>query len=916
MFASVGDTLFTLPESFTEPQFKVDSNGIYHVRTNATVAMSPMSSNNSVNSLMGFSVHQPALGAPLQFFPAMGSKQLDEMIDAYVPGSASILEKRAAVSMEFFEYTLATGDLFKFFMVYPTPGSNHTSPTVDSGYHSGFTTSPVMSQSQWAESSSQMASPSSSRKATSTNDFSNLPGMKIMTKDGRDVTNSASRGCKTKEQRDHAHLMRIIKACDSCRRKKTKCDPSHKRPTPGTPSGKVTKKTSKTPRPAAAPPQIVAKPASNTPEFDQILSGSSSSLDSTFAESLSNPTDCFSMEWDQFIQYDEEPTEAIPYDYNFFLDPASYFSPAMTTSFSSSSTSPSQLPITPLDRDVHIISDTMVSHDHEPILPYLHPEEVEAGNNYVDFNLYSPQSSFSDEELGLAKEVAASPIQSQRLEHHGYHSHRRIEEAAGNVAASHSHHLLDHGTGLYRQDVIYDAAGGLLHDTSNYMHHWSESIGVDETGTQGGLLSLRSASQRANSQPARSRAAVNGIPTGLTIVDTVHEDATSEGLYGRETIHTQPLFNSLAVVCSLDLGSAGLSQASSQNHVDRSCGQDEPNSAKHSVVHSVDRLNQACRSPSDRLNEVGDALQKGHHIQPRTTKPQLATETTASQSMGTPGVALENVHNTQSTAVARMTMSWVPVADSPSPTPSPSLSAATATSSVANTPSRAPYELPMITSSAYDAAKLSTANLGPSFSMLRDSSSVSRHAAMAKQSLTATGTQSVSPNMLQTTSTVANLGVLSVIISLATLRPTIARSNGLIKDMCSVVSGSGARYLAIFLFFLAVYAPSPLAFVLSIVALSAVGGYNQLQQHTSFDPETRPPTSFSSHSLHLAKSIVSLLDESRASSYVKALNALHMVRCDLARKHKSWTHQSPSIARSFHRDSPRRVDSLAAMPLV
>ena len=41
-----------------------------------------------------------------------------------------------------------------------------------------------------------------------------------MTKDGIDVTNSAGRGTKTKEQREHAHLMRIMKACDACKKKK------------------------------------------------------------------------------------------------------------------------------------------------------------------------------------------------------------------------------------------------------------------------------------------------------------------------------------------------------------------------------------------------------------------------------------------------------------------------------------------------------------------------------------------------------------------------------------------------------------------------------------------------------------------------------------------------------------------------
>jgi len=49
-----------------------------------------------------------------------------------------------------------------------------------------------------------------------------LPGFSIMTKDGVDVTNSAGRGTKTKEQREHAHLMRIMKACEDCKRKKVR----------------------------------------------------------------------------------------------------------------------------------------------------------------------------------------------------------------------------------------------------------------------------------------------------------------------------------------------------------------------------------------------------------------------------------------------------------------------------------------------------------------------------------------------------------------------------------------------------------------------------------------------------------------------------------------------------------------------
>ena len=54
-----------------------------------------------------------------------------------------------------------------------------------------------------------------------------LPGFSIMTKDGIDVTSSAGRGTKTKEQREHAHLMRIMKACADCKRKKVRVSCSY-----------------------------------------------------------------------------------------------------------------------------------------------------------------------------------------------------------------------------------------------------------------------------------------------------------------------------------------------------------------------------------------------------------------------------------------------------------------------------------------------------------------------------------------------------------------------------------------------------------------------------------------------------------------------------------------------------------------
>ncbi|KAI1755824.1 hypothetical protein F4782DRAFT_370995 [Xylaria castorea] len=848
--------------------------------------MSSMSRNDSTNSLMGFSVLQPAIGASLQFFPAMGSKQLDEMINAYIPGDVSILDKRAAVSMEFFEYSMATGDLFKFFMVYPTLGSANTSPTMDSGCHSGFTTSPVMSEAQWAGTSSRTVSPSSSRKATSANDFSNLPGMKIMTKDGQDVTNSASRGCKTKEQRDHAHLMRIIKACDSCRRKKTKCDPSHKRPAAGA-SGKVTKKTSKNPRPAAAPPQIAAKHALTTIEFDQLLSESSSSLDSFFTDSLNVPVDGFSMEWDQFIQYDEESSEVIPYDYNFLLDPAGYFSPATTASFSSSSTSPSQLPITPIDRDVHITNDTAVGHDHKPILPYLHPGLLEAGDNYVDFNLYSPQSSFLDEELGFAKEVAASPIQSQPLDHRRRRRLGAPEEDAGNGAGfQFARSPLDsEPTDSYQRDAIINIGDGLLHDTSNYMHEWSGGNMPSQTTSQVVSSSHRHAIPSSDGQAMTSHALVNVAPAGLSIVDNVLEGVTSEGLYGRETIYehtsSRPLsdrgrlrsqssliWNSAADATglherqallqgSLDCHSAdtGAQSSSPQPYLDRSCGQDGLNKVEHTVTSSM-------------------------------TTSALATQTTESQLMrSTQGDAFGDVHNIRSTKVPHVETHRVPNPDTPSPSPSSSPSPSRCPLGVTIPDSLNAGSLPSDTFS-WEALETDKHTIEHPVAVVSgdfraeqnhaavrtevraevrtwSSGSVSLHSTSVIQSLATARSQSILSDTMPAASVIAGLGVLSVVRSLS----TIAKSNNHAQDVQPIASSDLSRCItALLLFSLSLSMPSSLIAIFSISVLSIVGGYVQLQRYMSApDTNTQSSDSPASHKLAFTKKLFNSTNNIKAT---------------------------------------------------
>ncbi|KAK9777266.1 putative Zn(2)-C6 fungal-type domain-containing protein [Seiridium cardinale] len=396
-----------------------------------------MSGNYSSRSLMGFSVHQPALGAALQFFPAMGSVQLDEMIDAYIPGRVSILDKRTAVSLEFFDHTLQTGELFKFFLVYPAVGSNTASPAStmqDSGYGSSFNTSPVMNDSLWKQATNEWPFSSSSKKAriaskkTSSSsssqgkaDFSHIPGMKIMTKEGLDVTNSASRGCKTKEQRDHAHLMRIIKACDACKRKKTRCDPSHKKRGSSvavSPEPKVSKKVKRTTAPSNQ----------KSPAFKADIEFATT-LDPTipdpyfFDANFMTAPDQAMNDWDQYIKYDEDVNDVIPQDYDFFFDPAKYFSPKTTDSSQSASVSSSQIltpsqsqPVTPasgwdIGSGVDLVGPDLVGLGSaaQPTLPYLHRDGgVEVGNNYVDFALYSPGSSCLDDDTPLPQEVAAS----------------------------------------------------------------------------------------------------------------------------------------------------------------------------------------------------------------------------------------------------------------------------------------------------------------------------------------------------------------------------------------------------------------------------------------------------------------------------------------------------------------------------
>ena len=388
-----------------------------HPRTSSTTA--DMSRNNSAGHFMGFSIFQPALGATLQWLPALGSHELEDMIHTFLPGPASIQDKRAHISMDFCEYSRQTGETFKFYPIYTGYTGSFASTTTDSpasssamhdsGYGSSFNVSPtVSSMSPWAPSltvstpastasdsrTKSRSGPSQKKSSSSSSkqvDFSNHPGMRILTKDGRDITNSASRGCKSKEQRDHAHLMRVIKACDACRRKKVRCEPGHKKRTASqTQPSRLGPKQTKKPKTAVyesrAMDSSLAMPSSvvSVPSLEMQMAPTASS------EGLNENPDDF---WQQFVRFDDQ-TIPLPEDYGFFLEPTGHVS---SSSDGSSFASPSQsfMDRTPALQDSYGASPILVG--QESALPYLNPGDS-YGTNYQDFNLYSPTSDPLDEE--------------------------------------------------------------------------------------------------------------------------------------------------------------------------------------------------------------------------------------------------------------------------------------------------------------------------------------------------------------------------------------------------------------------------------------------------------------------------------------------------------------------------------------
>ncbi|EAA36281.1 hypothetical protein NCU01886 [Neurospora crassa OR74A] len=407
--------------------------------------MAGISPTNSANAFMeGFSVCQANLGEALTWLPAMGTPELDDMINAFIPGPASIKDKRAHISMDFLSYSQRTGFNFKF---YPVPSTSFTpasiassassSQFVDSGYASSFNVSPVISDSSaWTQSPASFTSPaafddatriakarsstSTTKKSTSPSsrhqvvDFANHPGMRIMTKDGRDVTNSASRGCKTKEQRDHAHLMRIIKACDACRKRKVRCDPSHKKraashTSPAATESKPTKKQRKETAEAPPPAPVVVETTPELLDVNHLENFDAATFVMPSVEGIETVDDNF---WNRYFNFDQDVfPDFTPGTFDQFTPSQELF---YQSTSSSSAASPSQVftPETPVhSRPSPAIANEPVVATAAPALPYLNPG-VPHGTEFVDFNLYSPPADFSlDEELlGLGQQQSHAPF--------------------------------------------------------------------------------------------------------------------------------------------------------------------------------------------------------------------------------------------------------------------------------------------------------------------------------------------------------------------------------------------------------------------------------------------------------------------------------------------------------------------------
>jgi hypothetical protein len=452
-----------------------------------------MASNSNAAVPQGFSIFQPMIGAPLQFFPALGTKHLDDLVNAYVTGPASIKEKRTTVSIDFLDYAQRTGATFKFYAVPGFVAAAESPASFHDSMASSLNVSPITPTWDWASAApSTSSSHNMSRKTSTTSsrqqtagDFANLPGMKIMTKDGLDVTNTASRGCKTKEQRDHAHLMRIIKACDSCKRKKIRCDPSHKKRGASQTTAAVSPaKPSKKARVSSRHSAVAPSQPLGVEQFSMPMPPPPIDADASFAFSAGLDLFDFSAAgaapWEDLLAYN--PSAGQEPDYDFFVDPEGYLStpPSSFSDSQSQSISP-QLPDQPPTGTDCDVSDVDLAHQQQLEKPepwFALPAEGDA-SAYTDFNLYSPRSSFSEDErmvsLSSASPSAASDEAVSRdsllahMDQQRVHPNMGDEEVVIDDGSALDSHLARHGLGQPQLPELWPYANVLRDGSTSHV---------------------------------------------------------------------------------------------------------------------------------------------------------------------------------------------------------------------------------------------------------------------------------------------------------------------------------------------------------------------------------------------------------------------------------------------------------------
>ena len=98
-----------------------------------------MQSINNNQPVQTFTITQAFLGAPLQFTPALGSYELEQLVDAYVVGNGTKAEKLSEVTIDFYNNAtvdLTNGALVRTYHVIPFWDAFEQSPT--ESYSSGY----------------------------------------------------------------------------------------------------------------------------------------------------------------------------------------------------------------------------------------------------------------------------------------------------------------------------------------------------------------------------------------------------------------------------------------------------------------------------------------------------------------------------------------------------------------------------------------------------------------------------------------------------------------------------------------------------------------------------------------------------------------------------------------------------------